>query len=1750
MNKRRARGVLSKVNPNEHAQMINFNQEEYFNFYGKKYDSKIYARELEIARQNISLERQKRNRVFFEPVEFRQVFEPFENEFTRKLNEDNCKVLKTKLVSPIYEYRFYQTKPGREDFCFEHYDHEYRNKSFKLVALCASVLKTDELVCCLPEQINLFTLHFTQLLENHYEIEDLIRDFEKEIQENSQELTPVPVQTKRRLKGNPQRPRNQFSELPKKYKIRIGRQLKSVFQGFDAVRVFRVLHLILAFQLNVLLVVVEKLHVRILRQKPEPGSTVFWHLFNTLEGLLGPGALDQALDDFMFNLKELGVTGPNPCFDELERLYSRELSAIFQQEVSFERRPDGSVPTLQEELSQENSQAWKVRNSLCFHPDFRSEQAIWMWVISNLSGEEYVPLAYTVSHLTSSFLDLYTFSLGMDLLPPDCSVLKVQNHSKRQKFCEQRFDLRCMLVELGLLDFSTLDQLMGLISSFPAQSSSTAGKSLTVEQQHAADMLLLRFVNFELDYRTHVSLAGLLNSEKSLERIKKIDQSELFIHFTEANNVLKDELLELKRKSPKLGDYEYIFLGNEGGKGVAPVFKVNSMVGEELIPFKEVNTLTLLIRYLGSNGRVASELLDKLEGERQILKNVVCFENLREKERELRDKINGILEKFGKEGHNDLPFEALRYSWKEEHKRFELPNEVKEKYKRGRRFNCEHILKPYLVEFYRDFYQRFFRNCHWKVVNGMMAWWYFFVSSCSRKVIETIIKLFNDVGINRIRQKTVAIKVFGAISELFKMANEARHLQGFEAEFADSYLSLIPSGLFVDIDSIFGYCETHRDDNPVWDREFLDHLEKWLTKDSRERLFGVSLETDFALLFDSVVSDLKKTHEIYGEVEFLTYLEDEPLAEEQLNSKARQREDLQLGASEDYRVLKGRRQTCSANFAQYKHFEEVSKNFFNLSASGSAFKSRLKMRPTKEVTELKTKRPEVYDKIVSSYHSEERFANHETSVSKTIMFAYTGERLPKSFYWVYSPEERNTELLGYEPKFSLNVKREPKKLRHIINADLVSFVKQTYVHDWLIETLSDVTRQKVNSLLTSTERLSLLYKMQLSFFGEKWCTPIDMKDFHFHFGPTHFRAFADVLSERARKVIGTAGIQEDMLHILKYLRSELSRGLVEFQHTTSEANIFVQSKIDRLNRNRASVAKEMRFKTLTKTIGMITFAPSVFEDVTGMANCLEGLTPEEIKDTEFRYRIKMRVSNGLMSGWKMTSLFGSLFNLVLNKICEQMSLCHSFDLLRDLNVLGDDTHFKQRFLVSSVNHVSFVNLINKQAHPDKQEISTVCTEFLKKKVNTITRQTKYSQNRILNSLLYYKDYESPDIEKNLVKDTVDIINLFLVRANEVPDIKNKLSLSILKEFLISFARDSKKNWRYSEVDIQRFLNAPSFYSGFIGGPLRNLLLNFNAFREDITDKLMDYSVETSPKVLEIDLDPEDCKGIETNALKIKECFRFIPQIELDHIFPRLILVEKEEILKGNKKTFDIGEGVCSRFLKLIDFSAMPESRSGPKADLVPINSSNPCQDQPLPEEQQRSIEIIGAGDPLFNIIEFRDYAIENTRRITEFNSLPTMVSGQLIYHNESVSRVILGILETYLGGQSYEVSRKIFHTFKELNRKSAVSEGLFHKLATRFGSNSFFKMALSQKYAISSSRVFYHDELIGFINENFSAFLIFYLLDNNFITCKDKEFIIVLKDIIVTIDYYLHQNSTEIEEAIKKIFVEKIKKSNALNLPI
>ena len=83
----------------------------------------------------------------------------------------------------------------------------------------------------------------------------------------------------------------------------------------------------------------------------------------------------------------------------------------------------------------------------------------------------------------------------------------------------------------------------------------------------------------------------------------------------------------------------------------------------------------------------------------------------------------------------------------------------------------------------------------------------------------------------------------------------------------------------------------------------------------------------------------------------------------------------------------------------------------------------------------------------------------------------------------------------YNPLLRLHLKLEQKKIRNIANSDLVSFVKQTFIYEWIQKSFNEFTRERIYSLLRPTQKVRRVERILKCFEYEKWCLPMDLKDF-------------------------------------------------------------------------------------------------------------------------------------------------------------------------------------------------------------------------------------------------------------------------------------------------------------------------------------------------------------------------------------------------------------------------------------------------------------------------------------------------------------------------------------------------------------------------------------------------------------------------------------------------------------------------------
>jgi hypothetical protein len=203
--------------------------------------------------------------------------------------------------------------------------------------------------------------------------------------------------------------------------------------------------------------------------------------------------------------------------------------------------------------------------------------------------------------------------------------------------------------------------------------------------------------------------------------------------------------------------------------------------------------------------------------------------------------------------------------------------------------------------------------------------------------------------------------------------------------------------------------------------------------------------------------------------------------------------------------------------------------------------------------------------------------------------------------------------------------------------------------------------------------------------------------------------------------------------------------------------------------------------------------------------------PDQTKST-----FNFKVSNGILSGWKLTSLMGSTYNLTLSSFVTALSFGVFKLFPSDLVIQGDDTHFKTRFLSHALFHFSAVNAIGKDAHPKKQFISSRYTEFLKTVYDIRSHTNNYSPGRMISSLCYEKSNRPIRTERNgWFKDIVDTWNLFLVR---IPD-ESRRNYIVNKGYPALALKTRFKLQGLNKTDLSELLSNPPRISQYLLGPV-------------------------------------------------------------------------------------------------------------------------------------------------------------------------------------------------------------------------------------------------------------------------------------------------------------------------------------------
>ena len=98
-------------------------------------------------------------------------------------------------------------------------------------------------------------------------------------------------------------------------------------------------------------------------------------------------------------------------------------------------------------------------------------------------------------------------------------------------------------------------------------------------------------------------------------------------------------------------------------------------------------------------------------------------------------------------------------------------------------------------------------------------------------------------------------------------------------------------------------------------------------------------------------------------------------------------------------------------------------------------------------------------------------------LTRTLISAMAGDNFYKVFAWVGGKE--------YTPIMNCMIKNEPKKFRKLVNADMVTFTKQSFVYHWIMASMESDVKKKFYYYLDTKERLEKMERISRMCKNEK-----------------------------------------------------------------------------------------------------------------------------------------------------------------------------------------------------------------------------------------------------------------------------------------------------------------------------------------------------------------------------------------------------------------------------------------------------------------------------------------------------------------------------------------------------------------------------------------------------------------------------------------------------------------------------------------
>jgi hypothetical protein len=1363
------------------------------------------------------------------------------------------------------------------------------------------------------------------------------------------------------------------------------------------------------------------------------------------------------------------------------------------------------------------------------------------WLLANLLSSAYVPLVMVVTHLTNSVFDNHI----------DCCLRSRRQETPLQLVKEFTTKHQRMEIEFELTAF------LDLASKNQPQEYRTLLKLVQESDYKAFYETVIELLKLEAlnpinrpDYfptgapsnnppevkKLFKDLENVLTNRCSIpnctEYLSALIKDERFVQFSqrvEISDFITSSsvpLLEDISKRLKLGESEC-----EAG-----------IITKQSLKTVDETELFMVDKNLFQDRTVFSKDAYKffskvIQGMLDLHPIVIVKKNATASADRLYEELKQALKDLHRENKNEKVSEDFRITRIK--KKYSFPrNEKMDKVKSIRRFMPE-AKRPKeeraVPDHVWDKAWKYISESYWKVQVGFITWYALLVDEAPYE--EAVRRILDKAEFDKFSSRDAATKAMGIISEHFKLFSEPNY------STKNDELLKVPSWVFSGADTIFGYTDPCEMESKNWKEDVLKGIVDWVGSFEPENFEGLSLNYDFEISMTHFMKEFKQTYSTQN-LSYFFYKSNllsipsplkqtfapksKPIGDREIDPKnylnLEDEKGMVLmndyfswcksflrfsvdGAAQGLKVSLDKllivaddeEENTLENTQTLKELESKKSDETKVPSS-ETHEDDMNEAPTErgltelEVEEVKKK---ALQKLIDSKKIGREVVVEETnaktkSLSKTLAFAYGGKNISRLLFW--------TGGWNYVPDITCHLKIEQKKIRLVANSDLVSFSKQNYFYSWVEKALPDSARELIWSYIHPRDKVVRAERINQCFTGEKWMCPMDLKDFQIQFGPTHHHTFFRCLWRQLENIKDDE-IRKELTYLTSSIKDDMSKGCMMLRLRSNED--FNATK-QALPENKKQFITTWECKEINK------MKDEEHEDAFESDD--PDSEPKEKEEKEFRVTAAFEVKNGIISGWKMTSMLNSIYNYSTNHMIDFWSL-HLFGTVpTDYATMGDDTHFKTRFLLSSLFHISFTNAIGKVAHPKKQFASTRFTEFLKKTYDTWQKNINYQPCRIISSMLYEKENRgSKSNNINQMKDIIDLWNIFLVR---LPDKKRRdtiVSKRILEMFLRSrFKWTPNKDYEgYSLEQVNQMISAPGNINGALTGPTTNTVHYF---------KQLEGGEWTFPE-----------KYLRAVMLDYHKEFSHGLQIKKWHGIKSYASSILRRLSTNKTKSFTQDQALKNK-LEVSIFESVGESLQEYKR---PDGPQGKFEDVVMSEHAQKYLEMIRAKkDWIYKLIKgfLVDY-IQGKEIKTAY--------GQLMVLNNKFSRGIERELRNTPGLSPYD----IFMIMSSFSPSCKLTPQLFNEMASKMEIKLIFDQSLNRDFGVSISRYIHHDELLGalslIISESICHILIgFDLNGKNYEYEDQKEFLQVL---ILFLEIELFRGlAMEIVELIRDTSTEKL----------